>query len=319
MIKYMLLALPLLFATACQGQQTALKKNPKPAPQTRPNAGAASDNSLLWRVQKGGGKPSYLFGTIHLICKKDYLWTDSMRAALAASEEVCFEMDLDDPALMLEAMTGMMGMGGDSGGDDDAPRKSVRELLTPAEYKRYRAFLKDTLGLDGFMLAGIESGGPTMVQLVAMTKTPDCEQPESYEQNIMAVAKRQGKEIVGLEKASEQLAVLSGIPADTGKASIMRMVDSFDLSRRQFREMVQTYRRQDLPALATMMQEQGGAELGDLKPLLDNRNQKWISKMETMMQEKSMFFAVGAGHLWGGSGVIQLLRKQGYTVTPVHQ
>jgi uncharacterized protein len=314
MMRYFLLALPLLLSAACQGQTTAPKKQTKA--RTAPVARTDS-HSLLWKIEKSGRKPSYLFGTIHLICRQDYLWNDSMKAALAASEEVCFEMDLDDPGLLLETMSAMMG-GGKQGGDE-APAKSMRELLTKDEYKRYRSFLKDTLGMDGLLLTAAESGGPMVVQMMAMTKTLDCSTPESYEQNIMAEAHRQHKEIVGLETASEQLSVLNGVPADTSAKSIMRMVDSFETSRREFRQLVATYRRQDLPALASMMEDQGGSEMGDLKPFLDDRNQKWISKMEGMMKDKSMFFAVGAGHLWGTNGVIQLLRKQGYTVTPVYQ
>ncbi|MBK6949221.1 MAG: TraB/GumN family protein [Haliscomenobacter sp.] len=51
--------------------------------------------------------------------------------------------------------------------------------------------------------------------------------------------------------------------------------------------------------------------------LLVNRNRKWIPIMEKMMSEKPTFFAVGAGHLGGPQGVVQLLRDSGYSLTPL--
>src|SRR6478672_9691055 len=55
------------------------------------------EQSLLWRITgRGLTKPSYLFGTIHMVCPGDYLWTDAMKKGLAACKKVCFEMDMDD-------------------------------------------------------------------------------------------------------------------------------------------------------------------------------------------------------------------------------
>jgi uncharacterized protein YbaP (TraB family) len=51
--------------------------------------------------------------------------------------------------------------------------------------------------------------------------------------------------------------------------------------------------------------------------LLYNRNRNWVQKLKTIMSEKSVTIAVGAGHLAGEKGVIKLLRKEGYTVKPV--
>ena len=51
--------------------------------------------------------------------------------------------------------------------------------------------------------------------------------------------------------------------------------------------------------------------------LLVRRNENWIPVMERIMREGSAFFAVGAGHLGGPKGVVNLLRQAGYTVEPV--
>ncbi|MNE88753.1 TraB family protein [compost metagenome] len=79
---------------------------------------------------------------------------------------------------------------------------------------------------------------------------------------------------------------------------------------------MQSYHKQDLESLAKLILESD--QLGSsADELLDKRNQNWIPKMEELMKTKSCFFAVGAGHLGGPNGVIQLLRQKGYEVTPV--
>src|ERR1700744_1666000 len=70
-------------------------------------------HSLLWRISgKGLDKPSYLFGTMHLICADDFIWTSKMRESLEKSKKVCFEMDLDDPKTMMDVAAGMMDKDG---------------------------------------------------------------------------------------------------------------------------------------------------------------------------------------------------------------
>ena len=81
-------------------------------------------------------------------------------------------------------------------------------------------------------------------------------------------------------------------------------------------EMVENYKAEDVGALYNQMVE----ELTDkhtIQIMLEERNHHWVTEMPEMMQKGSSFFAVGAGHLGGPTGIITLLRKQGYTVTPI--
>jgi uncharacterized protein YbaP (TraB family) len=72
-----------------------------------------TEKTLLWRISgKELIKPSYLFGTIHLICPGDYVWTRAMKQSLAACTQVCFELDMDDPAVLLGGAAGFMNKDG---------------------------------------------------------------------------------------------------------------------------------------------------------------------------------------------------------------
>lgn len=264
----------------------------------------AGNNTLLWKITgSNSSKPSYLFGTIHLLCPDDYLWTDVMKSSLKNTEKVCFEMDMDDPEVLSAASSGMIAK----------DNKNLEAYFTTEQYGKLGVFVKKELGMDVNML---QQMSPVMLQMLLSTKAVSCAIPVSYEANIMEEAKKQGKEIIGLEDPSEQIAVLNKLPEDSAVAQIMELADNFEVSKTEYQAMLTAYKNQDIATL--YKQIQGSKELGsDLGIFLDDRNEKWIPRMTEKMKNNTIFFAVGAGHLWGDQGVITLLRKAGYRVEPV--
>lgn len=262
------------------------------------------NKSLLWRISsKDMKKSSYLFGTIHLICKEDYLWTSAMARALKTSTEVCFEMDMDNPSLLLETATGMIDNSG----------KKLKDYFTEEQYQKLEKYISDSLHMDISMFQQMK---PAALQSIFSLKAVDCAIPVSYEGNIMDEAKKQKKLITGIEDAYEQLALFDSIAIDTVIKDIVSMVENHSDSKKEYRELVLAYKKQDVPKLYAIIEE--SKQLGDnLDAFLDLRNQKWIERMIEKMDQNSVFFAVGAGHLWGDKGLITLLRQAGYIVTPV--
>jgi len=291
MKRLLLLSVSLCLFVACKAQNT--DKN---------------QQSLLWKISKKGQKDSYVLGTMHLLCADDYVWTDAMAAKLKAADVVCFEMDLDNPNLMSEVMSGLQGMG------SEEESKSLKEYLSAEDFKRLKTFAKDSLGMSPLLLDNMP---PFLLQTMFLTKMLDCPLPMSYEGNIMTEAQRQGKEIIGLETADEQLAALSETGDDSMAAGLMQFVDSFSASRQNFREMIALFKNQDVEKLAGMTNEPGGNGGLNMQALLQDRNKKWIARMADKMSWQSVFFAVGAAHLGGKEGVLRLLRQAGYTVSAV--
>ena len=262
------------------------------------------DKSLLWRISGNGlSNSSYLFGTIHLLCPGDYLWTDAMKKSLASCDKVCFEMDLDDPSVMSAASNGIMNESG----------KKLSEYFTDVQYKKVQSFFKDSLQTD---LSQLQMMKPVMIETLLMAKSVDCLIPISYEANIMEEALRAKKEITGLESAEDQISLLNGIPDDSAAAEIVQMTDSFSIAKAEYAAMLAAYKQQDLPALFAIVQN-GSIAGDDPAALLDDRNKKWIPLIGQKMKVSTVFFAVGAAHLYGKTGVIALLRREGYSVTPV--
>jgi hypothetical protein len=268
------------------------------------SAFAQNTKSLLWSVSgKGMKEPSYLFGTIHLICPQDYVWTDAMKQSLNKSKEVCFEMDMDDPNIMLQIASGMIDHSG----------KKLKDYFSPADYEKLEKYVKDSLGMSIELFQQMK---PVALQTIFSTQSSDCSNPVSYENNIMETAKTANKEITGLETVSEQLDLFDNLPVDSVIKDIVDLLNGKNTDKGDFKKLTTAYKNQDLPALGKLIKESGATDK-DIDGFLDVRNEKWIPRMIEKMDKTSVFFAVGAGHLYGDNGLISLLKKEGYTVTPI--
>jgi len=263
-----------------------------------------NNKSLLWRISGNKlAKPSYLFGTMHLICQDDFIWTDKMKECLGKSEKVCFEMNLGDPGLMMQT-AGMM---------IDQSGKKLKDYFSADQYKILGKYLKDSLGLN---ISLFEQMKPVALESVLTTNEANCPNPVSYEDTIMKMVEKDHKEIMGLEEPKEQLDALESIPVDSLIKDLMDEIEHPGNNDSDYRQLINAYRQQDLPVLFNLINN--SKELGDnMSVFLDDRNAKWISRMSAKMEKSTVFFAVGAGHLYGDKGVISLLRKKGFVVEPV--
>ncbi|KAA0990119.1 TraB/GumN family protein [Dyadobacter aurulentus] len=263
-----------------------------------------AENALLWEISKPGqAKPSYLFGTIHLICPGDFSLTDSLKSALSRSGQVALEMDMDDPGMMMTMMKSMNMKDG----------VELKSLITESEYNKLNQFYKDSVGIG---LAMFEKAKPFVLMGPLFNAVLAC-QPQSYEMALMDLAKKQELEIVGLEALDEQMAIFDSIPYKDQAKMIVSMVNDLPKARKEFKNLVALYKVQNISELYSLtMKSEYGLE-GNAEIMLFDRNKKWIPRIQKMIEEKPTFFAVGAAHLGGEQGVIALLRGQGFKVRPV--
>lgn len=262
------------------------------------------DKSLLWKISgKDMQQPSYLFGTIHIVCKDKYLWTDVMKRSFESAHEVCMEMDMDDPSILMQVASAMMEENG----------KNLADYFTEEEYQLVEKYFKDSLGINIAMFASMK---PVVLQTLLTSTSPVCDSVVSYEVKLSEAAKEQNKEITGLESPAEQIKLLDQIPADSIVQELVRIARGHTEELSDYTAMIEAYAHQDIPQLHNLILR--SKEEGDnMDAFLDERNEKWIDRMADRMDQKSVFFAVGAGHLWGDKGLINLLRLQGYVVEPL--
>ena len=271
-------------------------------------AQAEKDQTLLWKISGNGlAKPSYLFGTIHMICGDDIQLSDSLRGAIRGSDDVYLELDMDNMFELMGAMT-KMKMNGDT---------TLADLLTPAEYAKVKAFFSKGAGLLPFNM--LETFKPLLAASTLMQSAINCENPIAMEQLVMKEAKYHDKSIKGLETMAFQMSIFDSIPYKLQAKQLLEYVesDAKGTKNQEFETMVDAYRSQDLKKLEaiTLSDEAGMKHFTDI--LLYNRNARWAAKLQRLMGEGSVVIAVGAGHLPGDRGLISLLRKMGYTVRGV--
>lgn len=263
----------------------------------------AQQNSLFWEISGNGlQKPSYVFGTIHMICKEDFFMPDVVVEKFKASNKVFLEMDMDDVAMQMKLMKLAMLPSG----------QSLKKIFGD-DYKLVDSFFKANSQFPLVMFNGFK---PMMVMSLMYLEMLPCDNHESYEQSFMALAKEEKKDIQGLETVEDQMKVFDDIPDSIEAKNIVRMIKEYEQQKQQFAEMVKVYKSQNLNKLIESVE--GSPDLMNAEEaLLTKRNNNWIPVMETNMKEGGCFFAVGAAHLPGKNGVLELLKKAGYTVKVV--
>ena len=267
----------------------------------------AAENTLLWRISGKGITPSYLFGTMHMICADDIQLSDSLKHAISRADDVYLELDMDNMFEMMNAMT-KMKMRNDT---------TLSDLLSKAEYEKVKEYFGENSKLLPFAM--IETYKPLLAASIIMEQQAGvCDNMISMEQLIMAEAKKNDVDIKGMETMDYQISIFDSIPYSLQAKQLLKMVEGGnEEDETDMQKLMDAYRSQQLDEMEalTLKEDMGIQNFTDL--LLYNRNANWAKKLENLMGARSLVVAVGAGHLPGEKGVINLLRKAGYKVEPV--
>ena len=265
----------------------------------------ADNNTLLWEVSGNGlSQPSYIFGTFHLMCKDDIHFSDALQRVFAKADEVYMELDMDDPA---EMMGGLKLMNMKDG-------KTLKDLYTDAAYEKVNNFFKDSLQMPLSFIPGMK---PFFLMALLYPKMLACKNVSGIEQALIKIAKEQKKAIKGLETMEFQSAVFDSIPYEQQARDLLKAIDSIGAYRVYFDKMLQVYKNQELDKIESLFTDTTFGMQDQQDILLDKRNKNWADKLKAILQAKSVFIAVGAGHLPGEKGLLNLLRNDGYTVQPL--
>ncbi len=262
------------------------------------------ENSLLWKISGNGiEKPSYLYGTIHLTC--DYVFTDKLKKAFDETDQLVLELDMSDPNLQVDMMKFIFMENG----------KTIQSLLTKEDYETLATFFKKQVGMDMKLFNTMK---PLAITSALTSKMASCEGGTSYEMEFIKVTKTQEENVIGLETVEDQMKAFDNIPYEEQLKSLVEMAkEGTEKRQEEFAKMTKYYNAEDLEGLLNFSSEQG-MEAGSQENLVDQRNRNWIPLIIKITKETPTFIGVGALHLPGEQGVINLLRKQGYTVEPVY-
>jgi len=267
---------------------------------------AQTAHTLLWRISgKDLKKPSYLFGTMHILCADDASLSDSLKAVIAGCDKVYFEINLGD-------MTGMLGAMKYMQMNDD---QKLSDLLSPAEYGRVKDYF--TRHSSALPFGMLERFKPMLISGLIEEEGLGCQTTDGMELQIMKELRPHNKPVDGLETVGFQATLFDSIPYRQQAKELLSDIDSAEQNKKLSRDLAELYKKQDLDKIDELSrkEDQGMAQYMDL--LLYDRNRKWARMLPGLFSGQSLLVAVGAAHLPGENGVIDLLRKDGYTVTPV--
>lgn len=289
-----------------------------------------STKALLWKIEgKKIKHSSYVYGTIHMIPKEDFFWPNHTKKCINECERLTLEIDMagleNDMSAQMSMMMNIFMKNG----------VTLPKLLTEEEYKMVQDhFANGSLPLPQMMLDKIK---PMFLSMMVSEdfdlmggnllgggeeeSNEDMSDISSYEVELMNIAKEKEMETSGLETVEYQMSVFDSIPykaqANMLIEAIVAEKDTMTNIETQMADMIQLYKNQDLQALQQLLKTEssGMEQFEDI--LLNQRNRNWIPIMKTQIAEKPTFFAVGAGHLGGPEGLLSLLRKEGYKLTPI--
>jgi uncharacterized protein YbaP (TraB family) len=263
---------------------------------------ADKDNSMLWKIEGNGiEKPSYLFGTIHMLCASDFEIKEKVSKAFNSTSNLVLEVNTTDPN-EIQAMQKMM-----------QSETTLSSRLSESERKEANDILTSQIGITLDQAEHVSPSGLLSVAIVGAMKCPPAEM-KFYEGEFTAMAQKQNKTISGLETIDSQSNIIE--KAYTLN-EILRQIKMKPEYGQVLADMGRFHKEENLPELYKTIKDKRFMDANAENLMLTERNKAWVKKIPAIVKKESTFFAVGAGHLYGKTGVIELLKQQGYKVTPV--
>jgi hypothetical protein len=268
--------------------------------------------SLLYEISGNGlDHPSYLYGTIHMIDEKLFSTGDQLEAILSQSDYLVMEVE---NIMQLSKMASVMtGLRLDSGVISDYVSDSLyRGFITALEENTEISetmFNKQYADMKPFGLYTLAAGG----------EGKNKGKTVSYELYFMDKAYHHNLQLAGLETIEDQMTVFDQISMEDMLTYMTKMLSSQETSaENEMEKLGRIYATKRLDSISNFLLKGDDMLMTKYKhDFLDQRNSNWIPVIEELCHQHHCFIAVGAAHLPGETGVIELLRNQGYTLKAV--
>jgi len=259
-------------------------------------------HSLLFKISgKDLKKPSWILGTMHMICAEDFKLPEKVIKALKKCNYYFMEVDLGSSGEL------------DMMHSNSVPVSDFTVGLTAEQEEELSTILKRELGMT---LDDAKQLPPVAILNKMTTDAIGCTEYKIAEFELMQLAHQEGISTGGLETAAEQLRIAEKV--FDGKEILKQLRSSGDY-KELFVRMMAAYKNENLMELSAFIADKRFMSRRAFNILVLQRNSRWAKKIPELIKKNSVFIAVGAGHLPGERGVINLLQMQGYSVNPVYR
>ena len=281
----------------------------------------SANAQLLYKISGNGLKePSYIVGTYHLAPASFADEIKGMTDAFAAVQQVYGEVDmLSSQAAQMNMMQAMMLPEG----------KYISDMFSEEEMERINAYVRGAMGMDLSHPMLREQLGRMRPSVLAMQLgllefmkiTPNFNPNDLIDNFFQKEARKRGLAVGGFESVEFQMELLYGESTDEEeREALLKLVDDKEAMLAEMQAMTEAYFTFDMKGIHELTIR--SVENGEMTPeefaeMITDRNRNWVEVMPEIMAAKPTLFVVGAGHLPGDEGVLELLKAQGYKVKAV--
>jgi uncharacterized protein YbaP (TraB family) len=264
----------------------------------------AQAGSPVWAIH-GNHNTVYLAGSVHLLKATDSRLPPAFDQAYSGSKALVMEIAVDkvDPMQTAGWMMehGMLKEGA-----------SLKSIIGEERYRRVSAEA-ERLGVP-MEAADMMEPWALGLQLLEMQYLQLGFDPQQgVEQQLQHRAQADGKPISGLETMDEQLGLLEGLSYSDQSKFLDMVVTEMRGVESETQSVVKAWRNGDSAALAALLSDEYKSFPALYRLLVTERNRRWVPQIEKLLQgDRDCFVVVGALHLVGDGGLLELMRKDGY-------
>lgn len=261
-----------------------------------------SQSSILWKISGNGLKnDSHLYGTIHIRDNRVFKYGKIVETILQNSETLAVEVELDNINQITIVEATLM-------------KDSVlNQLLAPHELDLLEQRYEE---ITGSSLRTAQRIKPFFLSANIVNSLTQKNTSIPLDLHFIKYAREHNKQVIGLETLNEQIDLIDKLSySEQARMLFKTLTDSLDIET-VFNSLLESYLKMDTDSLMQLINDPSIPE-EFMKDILHERNQTMAVRLEGLIRESSVFCAVGAGHLFGTDGIIELLKEKGYKLEPV--
>jgi uncharacterized protein YbaP (TraB family) len=268
---------------------------------------AAAAHHTFWTV-RGAHNTVYLLGSVHVLKPMDSALPEDVQLAYTQSKTLVLEVNLNEvsAASMLVASMQYAALPGD---------QTLEQVLGPDLYRDFVAHAT-SLGVDAEVLGGFQPWFAALMLDEAEMSKLGFAAASGVDEQLAARARSDNKELIGLETVDDQFSIFAQLSLDEQRRYMRFSLASLDSAAADIDATISAWRQGDTQTLERLLNEDF-KDFPDLRRRLTiDRNRRWLEKILPMLNANQDYLVVvGALHLVGSGGLIDLLQKQGLQVT----
>jgi len=263
------------------------------------------NGQLLWKISGNNlTEDSYLYGTIHAVPEDKFTVSSTLKETFESSKALALEIDLNMTFEQQIAMAKEILL---------PDGKTLKDYMSNEEYKKFETYCLDTLSIKKSKYKKYVKMKPFFVSSILLQE--QIGKSKGYDQYFNDEAKKRSIPSSGLETVQYQLSTVNTIPLEEQAAML---TSSLGTELTEYNNMLDLYLANDLSGLSKLMEASDMSSEAFMNNFLTQRNKNWIPEIEKLIKNQRTFIAVGAAHLSGENGVVELLKQIGYIVEPVN-